>query len=110
MICNTCICRRWRLGNPYRKAWLNIKASAKRRGHTFTLSYDCYFRLAMEAGYIPGDNRQSEGLCLDRKDRKKGYTDDNVQFITMSANSIKEYEDRQREREERIKRLGKGVW
>jgi hypothetical protein len=76
---------------PLRRVYRNIKISARRRGKTFSLTYEKLESLALAAGYKLGTNKHAQGLSIDRIKSGIGYTDDNVRIMTLSDNVRREY-------------------
>lgn len=91
--CNTCRNRRWVNKNPLRKAWHNLKHSAKRRSYEFSIPYDFFERLAKKTGYDKNRERAGDQLTINRIINSKGYTVDNIEVISKSLNSSKYHSD-----------------
>jgi cytochrome c oxidase assembly protein Cox11 len=74
------------------KYYFNIlKQTAKRRGLAFTLVYLDYECLCKKTGYDVNRGKTKDSLSIDRVNNKRGYHLDNVQIITLSANSSKQH-------------------
>lgn len=70
-----------------------LKKSAIKRGYPFEVSIDFLWNLFLSQNHIcaiTGDYIESiKGASLDRIDSTKGYTEDNVQWVTYQANVSK---------------------
>lgn len=89
--CPKCRHRKWCRKNRLKRLWYNLRVSANRRGYSFEL-YPfskfrawCYLHSFKPKSYLPHKKRPS----IDRKDESQGYTFDNIQVLTVAANSIK---------------------
>ena len=82
--CPKCRSRDWRKNNPLRAAWRIIKDRARRKKRQFDLPFESFKAMAEASGYPNG-----RAIHCDRIDPTRGYTLDNIQFITGSENSIK---------------------
>ncbi len=56
----------------------------------FTISYKEFITLASVGAYITGRGLNGSSMTVDRIDNRKGYVAGNIQFLTRSANSIKQ--------------------
>lgn len=90
--------RRRKAIDPTGYTYDRLKQNAKRRGKSFDLTVDEFREWAAKTGYIDGKGRKRNGLSIDRIDPTKGYSLDNIQILTVSANSSKwsEYVAQQR--------------
>lgn len=88
--CGTCRARKWRIEHPEKYAYNNLKNRAKQRGIEFTLTFDQFKKFCVKTKYIAGKGRHRDGLTIDRRDERKGYTIDNIRTLTLSEN-IKKY-------------------
>ncbi len=79
------------MAHPLKYAFKNLRNRAKERGHDFHLTFQQYEQLAINTGYAQWRGKDGESFSLDRADRRKGYTIDNVRVITLAANSRKQY-------------------
>ena len=70
-----------------------MKKLAIKRGYSFEVSMDFLWNLFLNQNHIcaiTGDYIKSlSGASLDRIDSSKGYTEDNVQWVTCQANLSK---------------------
>lgn len=89
---------------PVKCMWYNIRSRAKARGIEFDISFEQFEELANDSLLCPVFGYELEYLSytgtgskisnprrasLDRKDSSKGYTLDNVWFISWEANRMK---------------------
>lgn len=87
--CHTCRSANYRKKHPIRSAYLNLKANSKRRGIEFTLTLDQFNDFCFVTEYVAGKGRSRDSFTIDRIDNSRGYTVDNIQVMTKSANSSK---------------------
>jgi len=85
-ICNTCKMKKYRKNNPIKAAYFNLRCNAKRRGKKFDLSFEEFKTFAIETKYYKKKGIFSTSLHIDRIDETKGYSIDNIQTLTNSAN------------------------
>lgn len=78
-----------RARNPAKAAYSILRDNAKRRGKEFTLTLEQFTEWATTTGYLNRRGRQAHHFHIDRIDPSKGYTIDNIQPLTCSANTIK---------------------
>jgi len=71
--CYTCISREQTLKNPMGRAYRNLKSNAKRRGKSFTLTYEQFAYFAIKTDYLNKRGITSEGYHIDRKLNCYGY-------------------------------------
>lgn len=102
-LCAKCKQHVWRVRNPCRAAWHQIKDRATRKKIPFKLTFSEFLQIAEATGYIESKGRKADQLHLDRIDVHKGYTLENVRVITCEENSRKGSYER------RIQ-LGDGRW
>lgn len=103
--CSTCKSKEWNAKHPLRRVYLNLRGSAKRKGKSFTLSYEVLEAKAIVAGWDTSkDNRSADGLSVDRIRSNEGYSDTNIRIILYGRNSQKlnETHDYDEERNEWI--------
>lgn len=89
-ICNTCKSRKYKRTHPL-EYWFNLlRCNARRRGKVFTLTIDQFKMFCQRTGYDKLKGRTPDALSVDRVRNEDGYTADNIQAITLSANVKKE--------------------
>ena len=92
--CWKCTKRQYAKRHPIRNCYHVLRANAKRRGKEFNLTLEQFRKFAIETSYINKRGRTSRKFHIDRIDNYKGYSVDNIQSITSSANAKKRnYED-----------------
>ena len=82
--------RRWRAANPVKAAYHNLKSNAKRRGKAFNLTLQDFKDFCQATDYIKSRGRKATCYHVDRIDETKGYSRENIQPLTNSAN-VKKY-------------------
>lgn len=88
-LCWPCYNKRTKKRNPVSFAYHILKANAKRRGKTFTLTVEQFKMFCIKTNYLKGKGRSSEGYTIDRIDESKGYSIDNIQVLTNKENTKK---------------------
>lgn len=88
-VCNKCKSREFRKNNPLRSSYNALKNGAKRRGKEFGLAFETFAQFCHETNYIARKGITKRKYHIDRIDASKGYTIDNIQVLTCSANSRK---------------------
>lgn len=81
--------KRHRLKHPARTAYYQLCSNAKVRGIPVLISRADFINLCNAHNYFELRGRSSSSLTLDRIDNTKGYSLDNIQFLTKHANSVK---------------------
>ncbi len=87
--CYSCKQTRYAELHPIRIAFNITKQNAKRRHKDFELTYTQFELFCMQHGYHINKGRSKESLTIDRIDNSLGYSIDNIQIMTFSANSSK---------------------
>lgn len=95
--CNTCIKRAQREANPIKAAFFDLRTNAKRRKILFDLTFEQFEKFCIETTYMIGKGKTKDSYSVDRKIESLGYTEGNLQVLTLSENTKKENE-RRRER------------
>lgn len=85
-LCNTCKSKRYREKNPLRYAYNTLRSNSKRRGISFSLTFEEFKEFATETKYILGKGKSRDSLTIDRIDDSKGYEIENIQVLTNSEN------------------------
>ena len=81
---------RWRAKNPKQAAWRALKDHAVARRIPFSLTLQTFIRITEAAGYWNQDPAtHGDRLSIDRIDVTLGYSDENVQVLTVSENVVK---------------------
>lgn len=82
--------RRFRAKNPDKAAYYALKYNAKRRNKPFELTFEQFKEFCDTTGYVEGRGKNRDSLTIDRIDRHKGYTVDNIQIMSHFENSVKD--------------------
>ena len=91
--CHGCRSREYRTKFPERKAFYDLRHSAKRRKIQFTLTMEEFIELVTQTGYMERRGRFYDSLTIDRVNNHLGYTKENVRVITKHHNSCKSDKD-----------------
>jgi len=86
----------WRMNNPMKAFFAQIRDRARRRGTPFTISYQYFIETTRETGYDVLRGRNTQCLHLDRVDCLKGYEPGNIRVISALDNLRKAAEDKLR--------------
>jgi len=93
-LCGTHAKELWRIRNPVHAAYDNLRASARKRKKTFTLTLAEFKALIEPTRYMDDKGRTRFCLHIDRKDATLGYTFDNLQVLTCTKNVQKGHAER----------------
>ena len=89
--CYRCRWAHFKERNPLRYSFGNLRRRAKQRGKDFSLSFEQYKAFAIRTDYARMKGKTSLSLSIDRKENSKGYSLDNIQALTLRANSRKQF-------------------
>jgi len=92
--CNTCIKRAQRESNPVKAAFYDLRTNAKRREIFFDLTFEQFEKFCIETTYMVGKGKTANSYSVDRIEETKGYTEGNLQVLTLAENTKKENERR----------------
>lgn len=84
--CYTCNSRKKEIKNPARRAYRNLKISAKKRGIDFSLTFKQFADFDRQTGYVESKGQSAECLSVDRIDSDKGYEIGNIRALTWLEN------------------------
>lgn len=87
--CNTCASRVRRERNPVWAAYDNIRSRAKRENIPFTITLEWFEKFAHETNYIQKKGKEKKSLTVDRKIAWEGYTEENIQILSLEENGRK---------------------
>lgn len=93
-VCSTCRSREWRQKNVERSSYLNLKHNSKRRGIKFEITFEQFTEFCYKHKYFQGKGKTKESASLDRKIPHLGYTVDNLQILSLAANTSKMHLDK----------------
>ena len=92
-LCSTCTKRRQKEINPLAYCFNTLKQNARRRGKEFLLTKDEFSVFCERTKYLELKGRFGNMYTIDRVDASRGYSLDNIQMITCSQNSRKQWID-----------------
>ncbi len=84
----------WRVNNPVRALFNNVRDNARKRKKDFTLTWEEFEPFAIESGYYGQSGRFLGCLHIDRKDPLHGYHIWNIRVLEAGENSAKGTEDK----------------
>ena len=84
--CNTCRSRKWRMNNPKRYAFGELRKSANKRKIPFELTFEQFLEFDKQTGYVANKGNEHDALSVDRIDSSKGYSIDNIRALTWLDN------------------------
>ena len=87
--CPRCSLTRWRVNNPVRTAWANLRDSARKRRVEFALSLEEFAAFVAGNGYLEGKGRECGALHIDRVNPLEGYRLENIRVLEAGENSRK---------------------
>lgn len=87
--CPCCAKRNYRAKYPMKAAYQNLRSNAKRRGKVFQITFEEFALFCRRTQYITYKGKKKDSYSIDRPKNHLGYTLDNMQILTLSANSIK---------------------
>ena len=79
--------------NPTVYVFGALKQNARRRGKAFTLTIEQFKDFCTRTGYLRLRGKTGKSASIDRIDPSRGYTADNIQILSLSANSKKGVKD-----------------
>jgi len=80
--------RAWRKANPIKCRYAAVKSRALRLNRLFDISYEDFHAICIAGAFNPKLH------AIDRIDYTRGYTKDNIQILTQTANIIKGNKER----------------
>lgn len=87
--CGHCAQTLWRINNPLKAAFAQLRSSARRDKRFFDLTLEEFEYICRTTGYLTRVGIHANELHLDRIDPTKGYTVSNLQVLTCADNSRK---------------------
>lgn len=90
--CWTCNSRLHRYRHPEFYAWVGLKASARKRGIAFLLTFPEFQDFCRETGYMSTKGTTPESATINRKKRHLPYTRDNIELMSHADNSSRRYD------------------
>lgn len=89
--CTGCRREMWREKNPLKYSFGNLRRRAKQRGKDFSLTFEQYREFAIKTDYARLKGKTSLSLSINRKDNSQGYHHWNIEAITLSSNSRRQF-------------------
>lgn len=83
--CAKCRTRRFKAHHPEKYSYSKLRHRAAERGHEFKLSFNRFLTL-WNQGLRDQHGKTPVSLTIHRVDDRRGYEDDNVTIVTLSAN------------------------
>lgn len=87
--CHGCSKKKYRKKYPLKACYQNLKANSRRRGKTFTITFEEFLSVIDGTGFVDNHGRFANNLSIDRKNNNTGYEGGNLQVLTVSANAAK---------------------
>lgn len=84
--CETCNARKKRLSNEDRYAYSNLRASARKRGIGFELSFEDFQEFVATTGYIERRGKEPDSLSIDRIRNWEPYRLGNLRVLSYALN------------------------
>lgn len=85
--CGKCRSRRFKERFPLKYSFVKLRARAKERGHSFSLTFEEYEKFAIETGYAQLKGKTKYSLSIDRRNPARGYHSDNIRAVSLSLNT-----------------------
>lgn len=89
--CSKCRTRRWRDKHPIKYHFHKLRSRARERGHEFRLTLFDYACFWFSTGYGVLRGKTALSLSINRIDNSKGYIPGNIEAITLSENSRRQF-------------------
>lgn len=98
--CSTCEKKRWREKNPMKAAFQTLRHNSTRRKVFFDLTFEQFKQFCYETDYMAEKGRTKGSYSIDRivEGKKPGYTFSNIQKLSVTDNTLKEHERRNRKK------------
>lgn len=95
-LCHKHKLQKWRMENPEKYAYNNLKDSARKRRLPMTLSFPEFLSFVRDTGYMERKGNMAEDLQIDRIDATRGYEAGNLRVITTTENTVKGNKERRK--------------
>lgn len=93
-LCHKHKLHKWRVENPEKYAYNNLKDSARRRRLPMTLSFAEFLEFVQSTDYMTRKGCTANDLQIDRIDASLGYQKGNLRVITTTENTVKGNQER----------------
>lgn len=70
-----------------------LRSNAQRRGKEFKLTLEEFRQFCKETNYLKLKGKSAKSASIDRIDHTKGYEYNNIQVLTLAANTAKHRKD-----------------
>lgn len=80
--------------NPENYTYHLLKANARRRGHSCSLTLEEFKEFCKDTGYMDLKGRRPLSASIDRIDPNKGYEKGNIQIMSLRDNAVKQHTDK----------------
>lgn len=84
----------WRLGNPARAKFDNLRTHARARGRRFTITFADFLAVTDLQTYVDSSGTTKHCYSIDRIKNELGYTPGNLRVIPIGENSAKSHFDK----------------
>lgn len=91
--CQTCQSRIKRMTHDDRYAYSNLRASARKRGIGFHLSFEDFAEFCATTGYLEQRGKEPHSLSIDRRFTDRPYELGNLRIMTYEANISHRHEE-----------------
>lgn len=91
--CHTCCSRLFRLRNPDKYAYGNLRSSARKRGIEFNLTFEEFWGFVAGTDYVARRGKGDTDLSIDRIRTNEGYKLGNLRIMRYLDNVSHKYED-----------------
>lgn len=81
--------RKYKAEHPLEYTFNVLRTNAKRRGKSFELTKEEFAQFCEQTGYLSSKGTTKAKMHIDRIDATKGYSINNIQILSCSANSSK---------------------
>lgn len=92
--CPVCRSRLYRLKNPERYAYGNLRSSARKRHIPFELTFEEFVGFCSSTEYIEKRGKNPDSLTIDREKRSLPYQKGNLRIMTYQENVTHVHEEK----------------
>jgi hypothetical protein len=91
--CPTCRSRLYRINHDDRYAYSNLRASARKRGIGFDLTFEEFREFCRETGYLESRGKDPTSLTIDRRKTDLPYCKGNIRIMNYHDNTSHRFEE-----------------